>query len=88
MSLSAENFRQLYIPPGFAHGFCVLSPTAQVEYKCTALYDPADEIGIAYDDPDIAIAWPISTPVLSERDKRHPRLAELRARLVPSRPRG
>ncbi len=83
-TLSADNFRQLYIPPGFAHGFCVLSPVAQVEYKCTAFYDPADEIGIAYDDPDIAIPWPVTQPVLSDRDKRHPRLAGLRARLTPA----
>lgn len=83
-TLSADDFRQLYVPPGFAHGFCVLSQRAQVEYKCTALYDPADEIGISYNDPDIAIAWPVTQPILSDRDKRHPRLAELRARLSPS----
>jgi dTDP-4-dehydrorhamnose 3,5-epimerase len=83
-TLSADNFRQLYIPPGFAHGFCVLSLTAQVEYKCTTFYDPSDEIGIAYNDPDVAIRWPVAHPVLSERDKGHPRLAELRERLVPS----
>ena len=81
-TLSSENFRQMYIPPGFAHGFCVLSPTAQVEYKCTALYDPSDEIGVAFDDPDIAIPWPVASPVLSERDKRLPRLADVRARLA------
>lgn len=79
--LSADNFRQLYIPPGFAHGFCVTSEQAQVQYKCTALYDPADEIGIAYDDPDLAIAWPVTEPILSARDQRHPRLAEMRERL-------
>ncbi len=83
-TLSATNFRQLYVPPGFAHGFCVLSPTAQVEYKCTALYDPSDEIGLAYDDPDVAVAWPVTQPVLSDRDKGHPRLVDLQARLVPS----
>lgn len=80
-SLSADNFRQLYIPPGFAHGFCVTSDRAQVQYKCTALYDPADEIGIAYDDPDLAIAWPVTTPILSARDQRHTRLSALRERL-------
>ncbi len=79
--LSADNFRQLYIPPGFAHGFCVTSDQAQVQYKCTALYDPADEIGIAYDDPDLAIAWPVTEPILSARDQRHPRLSEVRERL-------
>jgi len=83
-TLSASNFRQLWVPPGFAHGFCVLSPTAQVEYKCTALYDPSDEIGLAYNDPTIAVAWPVTDPVLSERDKKHPSLAELRERLVPT----
>jgi dTDP-4-dehydrorhamnose 3,5-epimerase len=75
--LSADNFNQLYVPPGCAHGFCVLSGTAQVQYKCTELYDPADEIGIAYDDPDIAIAWPVTSPILSDRDKRHGRLADV-----------
>jgi dTDP-4-dehydrorhamnose 3,5-epimerase len=75
--LSADNFKQCFIPPGFAHGFCVLSPAAQVEYKCTDLYDPAGEIGIAWNDPALAIPWPIDDPVLSERDRHHPRLAEL-----------
>ncbi len=83
-TLSAANFRQLYVPPGFAHGFCVLSDRAQVEYKCTTLYDPADEIGIAFDDPDIGIPWPVMEPILSERDTRHPRLKDVRARLLPS----
>ena len=77
VTLSAENFKQCYIPKGFAHGFAVTSGVAQVEYKCTDIYDAASEIGIAWDDPDIAITWPVSAPVLSERDKRHPRLAEV-----------
>jgi dTDP-4-dehydrorhamnose 3,5-epimerase len=81
VTLSAENFRQVYVPPGFAHGFCVLSPVAQVEYKCTELYDPASEIGIAWNDPAIAIRWPISAPLLSARDRRHPTLAEVVDRL-------
>src|SRR5262245_26714032 len=81
VTLSAENFRQVYIPQGFAHGFCVVSPIAQVEYKCTDLYDPASEIGIAWNDPALAIAWPVSTPILSPRDSRHPTLAEQRDRL-------
>ena len=84
--LSADNFRQLYIPPGCAHGFCVLSETAKVEYKCTELYDPTDELGIAYDDPDLAIDWPVTQPILSVRDTQHRRLkdvpADLRAALV------
>ena len=78
--LSSTNFKQLYVPPGCAHGFCVLSPTAQVEYKCTELYDPADELGIAWDDPVLAITWPVREPLLSERDKRHRRFQELEGR--------
>jgi dTDP-4-dehydrorhamnose 3,5-epimerase len=72
--LSAENFKQCYVPPGFAHGFCVTSPVAQIEYKCTDLYDPASEIGIAWDDPQLAIGWPVAEPILSERDRRNPSL--------------
>jgi dTDP-4-dehydrorhamnose 3,5-epimerase len=75
--LSAENFKQIYIPPGCAHGFCVLSPAAQIEYKCTELYDPADELGIAWDDPSLAIPWPVRAPLLSERDRSHRRMNEL-----------
>jgi dTDP-4-dehydrorhamnose 3,5-epimerase len=75
--LSAENFRQLYVPEGFAHGFCVLRKRAQVVYKCTTLYDPHDEAGIAYDDPDLNIRWPIETPLLSERDRNNPKLAAM-----------
>jgi dTDP-4-dehydrorhamnose 3,5-epimerase len=81
VTLSDANFRQCYIPSGFAHGFCVVSPVAQVEYKCTDLYDPADEIGIAWNDPTIAIPWPIADPLLSSRDRRHPTLAEVGERL-------
>lgn len=66
--LSAENFRQFYIPPGFAHGFCVLSGRAQIEYKCTDFYRPGDEFAIRWNDPDLAIPWPVSEPVLSGRD--------------------
>ena len=73
--LSAENFKQCYVPPGFAHGFCVVSPIAQVEYKCTDLYDPATEIGICWNDPALAIRWPIAQPLLSERDRHHRTLA-------------
>jgi dTDP-4-dehydrorhamnose 3,5-epimerase len=77
--LSAENFKQCYIPPGFAHGFCVMSPIAQVEYKCTDVYDPGGEIGIAWDDPQLAITWPVTDPILSPRDSRHPGLAAIQA---------
>jgi dTDP-4-dehydrorhamnose 3,5-epimerase len=76
-TLSAENFRQCWVPPGFAHGFCVVSAVADVEYKCTDLYDPAVEIGIAWNDPTLAIRWPVERPVLSERDTRNSTLAEL-----------
>ena len=75
--LSAENFRQLYIPPGCAHGFCVLSENAEVEYKCTELYSPADEVGIAWNDPTLAINWPVRQPLLSTRDQSHPTLEQL-----------
>jgi len=75
--LSGETFRQVYVPPGFAHGFCVLSETAVVEYKCTELYDPADEIGVIWNDPDIGIQWPISDPTLSAKDGAAPRLREV-----------
>lgn len=67
-TLSAENFRQMYVPPGFAHGFVVLSESAQFEYKCTEFYDPSDEITIAWNDPAIAIPWPIEQPIVSEKD--------------------
>jgi dTDP-4-dehydrorhamnose 3,5-epimerase len=79
--LSAENFRQFYVPPGCAHGFCVLSDRAQVEYKCTALYDPADEAGIAFDDPSLGISWPIRNPTLSARDQKNPLLCDVMRRL-------
>lgn len=86
--LSAVNFHQLWIPPGFAHGFCVLSESAEVEYKCTAPYRPEGEIAVAWDDPELAIPWPVAEPQLSERDRRAPRLAELRARLPRYEPGG
>jgi dTDP-4-dehydrorhamnose 3,5-epimerase len=82
--LSSDNFRQLYVPEGCAHGFCVVSGTALVEYKCTALYDPNDEIGIAFDDPTLAIPWPVDEPTLSARDRGNPPLTDiLEPRLLP-----
>jgi dTDP-4-dehydrorhamnose 3,5-epimerase len=75
--LSGENFHQLWIPPGFAHGFCALSERVHVEYKCTDFYDPADEVAVAWNDPEIAIAWPVESPALSGRDAKAPRLAEI-----------
>ncbi|MCA9471216.1 MAG: dTDP-4-dehydrorhamnose 3,5-epimerase [Nitrospirales bacterium] len=68
--LSGDNFKQLYIPPGFAHGFCVLSEMADLEYKCTQVYHPNDEIVISWKDPDINIAWPVTHPLVSEKDDR------------------
>jgi dTDP-4-dehydrorhamnose 3,5-epimerase len=77
VTISADNLKQCYVPPGFAHGFSVVSPIAQVEYKCTEFYDPSSEIGIAWNDPALAIAWPVDEPLLSERDRRHRTLAQL-----------
>ena len=81
VALSAANFRQMYIPEGFAHGFSVSSEAAEVEYKCTALYDPASELGIAWNDPSLAIDWPVTDPILSDRDRRNAPLAGLSDRL-------
>jgi dTDP-4-dehydrorhamnose 3,5-epimerase len=72
--LSGENGRQLYIPEGFAHGFCVLSETATFLYKCSDLYVPECEGSILWSDPDIGIEWPIAEPLLSEKDQNAPRL--------------
>ena len=66
--LSADNFKLFYIPAGFAHGFCVLSDVADIQYKRTDYYDPGGELSIAWNDPDIGIDWPIDSPVLSDRD--------------------
>jgi dTDP-4-dehydrorhamnose 3,5-epimerase len=79
--LSGENLRQLWIPPGFAHGFCVLSELVHLEYKCTDFYDASDEIAIAWNDPEIGIEWPITSPTLSAKDAAAPRLAEVRDHL-------
>jgi dTDP-4-dehydrorhamnose 3,5-epimerase len=74
--LSADNHCQLYTPPGIAHGFCVLSESALLNYKCTEFYRPDAELTIAWNDPAIGIEWPISEPVLSEKDSRAHRLQE------------
>ena len=74
--LSGENHHQMFVPEGFAHGFCVLSETASFLYKCSALYDPADERGIAWNDPEIGIPWPLTDVLLSARDRQLPRLRE------------
>jgi dTDP-4-dehydrorhamnose 3,5-epimerase len=81
LRLSAGDFRQMYIPPGFVHGFCVLSAAARVAYKCTELYDSADEYGVVFDDPDLAVDWPVQAPILSEKDRKNPTLAQLHGRL-------
>lgn len=75
--LSGENMTQIFIPAGFAHGFCVLSETAELLYKCTNYYSPPDERGIIWNDPDIGIDWPIEEPLLSEKDQQYPRLRDL-----------
>tara|TARA_Y100001970_G_C14154211_1_gene814569 strand:+ start:37 stop:570 length:534 start_codon:yes stop_codon:yes gene_type:complete len=71
IELSDINNTQLWIPPGYAHGFCVLSDVADFRYKCTSYYDANDSNGIIWNDPDIGIDWPIENPVLSEKDKRN-----------------
>ena len=75
--LSGDNKRQFYVPPGFAHGFAVLSDTVLFQYKCTELYSPKDELAIRWDDPDIGIDWPLKDPLLSERDSKGSRLRDL-----------
>lgn len=74
LELSDENHMQMYIPPGYAHGFMVLSDTADFYYKCTEYYYPDDQGGIIWNDPDINIDWPIKNPELSERDQQLPTL--------------
>ena len=76
--LSEDNKKQFWVPPGFAHGFVVLSDTADFEYKCTDYYDPSDEGGILWSDPDLGIPWPIANPVLSTKDESAKRLVDLR----------
>ncbi len=73
--LSETNKRQLLIPAGFAHGFCVISQTAQVSYKCSEYYHPEDERGILWSDPALGITWPVDDPVISEKDKSFPLLS-------------
>lgn len=82
--LSSDNFRMLYVPPGFAHGFCVLSDTADFLYKCTDYYSPGDEHGVIWNDPTIGIDWPLAEPPkLSDKDRNYRPLAEIET-LLPS----
>jgi len=75
--LDDEAHRQLFIPAGFGHGFAVLSEVADVSYMLSSTYDPATESGIAWDDPEVGVEWPVDEPLLSERDKAAPRLSEV-----------
>lgn len=77
VELSAENHRQLYVPEGFAHGFCVLGESALLGYLCTAEYRAEYDAALAWDDPDIGIDWPVGSPRLSDKDGRAPRLADI-----------
>lgn len=81
--LNDENHRQLYIPQGFAHGFCVLSKTADFQYKCSDYYHPEDEVGVSWNDPAIGIEWPITDPVLSDKDKGLLPLVDIPADKLP-----
>jgi len=81
-TLNAEKPVQLYVPAGFAHGFCVLSDIAEVSYKCTDLYDPSNELHLLWNDPDLGIQWPIKMPVLSAKDAAGVRLREVENKLV------
>ncbi len=79
--LSEASPRSLWVPPGFAHGFCVLSETATVAYKCTAMYAPDDDHGVLWSDPDLGIPWPVTDPVLSPKDRQYLRLNSARTDL-------
>jgi len=83
VELSSENNRQMFIPEGFAHGYCVLSDNALFAYKCTDYYHPEAEGGIAWNDQDLGIEWPFASPVLSTRDKMLPRLSEIPTARLP-----
>lgn len=83
-TLSAENHAQLYVPPGFAHGFCVLSAEVDVFYKCTDYYDPSDDRGVLWSDPGLGIAWPVNTPLVSDKDARYAGLDALPREQLPA----
>lgn len=81
-TLTGEHKEQLFVPCGFAHGFCVLSETALFQYKCTDKYSPNSEHGIIWNDPTLAIPWPVENPIISEKDIKHPNLSELNDSLL------
>jgi dTDP-4-dehydrorhamnose 3,5-epimerase len=83
VTLSRDNGLQLWIPAGFAHGFCVLSDEATFHYKCTDAYHPECESTVRWDDPDLAIAWPVPEPVLGDKDRAAPRLADIPRERLP-----
>jgi dTDP-4-dehydrorhamnose 3,5-epimerase len=80
--LTGQNKLQFYVPPGFAHGFCVLSETADFQYKCTDYYDPSDESGLLWNDPSLQIQWPLSKPLLSDKDMIQPMLDEIKDKII------
>jgi dTDP-4-dehydrorhamnose 3,5-epimerase len=83
VTLSYENKRQLYIPPGLAHGFCVMSERALFSYKCTDFYSAENELGVAWNDEDIGIEWPIDAPLLSDKDRANPKLRDVSQDRLP-----
>lgn len=83
VNLSGENHRQLWVPPGFAHGFCVLSATAYFTYKCTDIYTPSAEGGVMWNDPDIGVEWPIEDVLLSDKDQVYSRLKDMPVEKLP-----
>jgi len=83
VELSDEGPRQIYMAPGFAHGFCVLSESVDLHYKVSRFYDQHDEGGLIWNDQDIGIVWPIKDPIISKRDRAYPRLRELRPEQLP-----
>ncbi|MBE1159209.1 dTDP-4-dehydrorhamnose 3,5-epimerase [Dyella acidiphila] len=82
--LTGDNHRHLWIPEGFAHGFCVLSESATFTYQCTALYEPTADASIAWNDADIGVDWPVSEPMISDKDAKAPMLADVPADRLPS----
>lgn len=79
--LSEDNYKQMFIPKGFLHGFCVLSDTAVFEYKCDEYYYPAEEVAVRWDDPQISVNWPVKEPIISDKDAVAPLLSEVMDKL-------